>query len=153
MRFYGVMTGAFLALQIAAVAQTDFAGGNQNPPRRGGSTGQGGSVNFGGAQPRSPFFNNDINPLQNHTMELLQRPEVQRHIALTLKQRNLLDEAMGESQKEMQDKLRQNNQNSNLRNFRNLPPEQQQQAALELRQANAALMAQFQQWQGEIDEK
>lgn len=89
-----------------------------------------------GAGPRSI----DSNP-----MALLQRPEVQRHLGISLRQRNALYEMMQGQGQKMQATMMQMQQS-----MRNLSPQERQARAAEMQQT---MQSQASQWQGELTEQ
>ncbi len=158
MRLISLIIGAAFAVPLAAAGQDQLG----SPGNQGQSTGPGGQGQFqssgagqGAAFQRAPMPSfGGVNPIQSHTMELLQREEVKRELHITLKQRQAMDEATNSSQQQLATQFSQLRNNPDMQKIRSLPPEQRQQAMQEFMQANVQQMvAQYQSWQGEITEK
>jgi hypothetical protein len=81
-------------------------------------------------------------PLRNSEEQLLQRPDVQRHLVLDMKQKRELDELQSKSQAEIQQQFQQNR--GLFRNRGDMTDEERQQARDQAREQRQQFMTSFQ---------
>lgn len=136
-----VLAAVTLTLLGAAGAASAQGGGGFGGPR-GGMWGGGGGGGMGPGGASSPRTSNP--------MGLLQRPEVQTHLQITLKQKNELNGVTEQSRAAMRDRMREMFRGQNQPGQENESREQRRQRMQEMR---PQMQAAFTAFQGEISEK
>jgi len=126
----------------------------------GSAAGEAHAQGFGGGGPGfgrgfgGPGGGRNASPLQSNPMGLLQRPEVQTHLRLTVQQKNQIAELQGQSRDMMRQRMgqvfQQGQQGGGGQDLRNMSREERQQRFEQIRpQMEAAITA----YQGELSEK